>query len=44
MKDSDAESEMDVPQLMRFRTRDIGVECSGEQTPSTLESSASSFG
>jgi hypothetical protein len=42
MKDSDAESEMDVPQLMLFRTRGIGVECSAEQTPSALESS--SFG
>jgi len=44
MKDSDAESEMGVPQLMPFRTRDIGVECSAEQTHSSLESSASSFG
>jgi hypothetical protein len=44
MKDSDAESEMDVPQLMPFRTRDIVVECSAERTPSPLESSASSFG
>jgi hypothetical protein len=40
MKDSDAESEMDVPQLMPLRTRDIGVECSAEQIPSMLESSS----